>query len=197
VFPECFRGPLKTLWRTTNCPSLVETNVLAGIHWHAMRWVCGRSQLVTGHKEAEFGEAKSSQNLPLHSKTALKPYKISAIRGVDSCQVQNHFLLSLGKLNVSKSNTQCCHSPVLSLPDSTFFWAWPGLLFKKIYIAVTYVHVAISKCKRNQKVQNQYLRSKDQTSILDWAEIVQGAWVVWRMLHPHESPLDVCLSLVN
>jgi len=30
----------------------------------------------TGHKEAEVTEVKPSQNLPLHSKTALKPNKI-------------------------------------------------------------------------------------------------------------------------
>jgi len=38
----------------------------------ATRCVYGWSRLVTGHNEAE---AKPSQNLPLHSKTALNPYK--------------------------------------------------------------------------------------------------------------------------
>jgi len=40
------------------------------------RWVYGWSRLVMGHKEAEVTDVKLSQNLPLHSKTALKPYKI-------------------------------------------------------------------------------------------------------------------------
>jgi len=39
-------------------------------------WVYGWSQLVTGHKEAEVAEVKPSQNLPLHSKTVLNPYKL-------------------------------------------------------------------------------------------------------------------------
>jgi len=38
-------------------------------------WVYRRSWLVTGHKKAEVTEVKPSQNLPLHSKTALNPYK--------------------------------------------------------------------------------------------------------------------------
>jgi len=42
----------------------------------ATRWVYGWSRLVTGHKEAEAAEVKPSQNLPLHSKTALNPHKI-------------------------------------------------------------------------------------------------------------------------
>jgi len=41
----------------------------------ATRWVYGWSRLVTGQKEAEVAEAKPPQNLPLHSKTALNPYK--------------------------------------------------------------------------------------------------------------------------
>jgi len=40
----------------------------------ATRWVYGWSRLIMGHKEAEVMEVKPSQNLPLHSKTALKPY---------------------------------------------------------------------------------------------------------------------------
>jgi len=41
----------------------------------ATRWVYGWSRLVMGHKEAEIAEVKPSQNLPLQSRTALKPYK--------------------------------------------------------------------------------------------------------------------------
>jgi len=37
------------------------------------RWVYGWPRLATGHKEVEL---KPSQNLPLHSKTALSPQKI-------------------------------------------------------------------------------------------------------------------------
>ena len=39
-------------------------------------WVYGWSQQVIGHKEAEITEVKPSQNIPSHSKTVLKPYKI-------------------------------------------------------------------------------------------------------------------------
>jgi len=42
----------------------------------ATRWVYGWSRPVMGHKEAEVTEVKPSQNLPLHGKTVLKPYKI-------------------------------------------------------------------------------------------------------------------------
>jgi len=42
----------------------------------AVRWAYGWSRLVMGHKEAEVAEVKSSQNLQLHSKTALNPHKI-------------------------------------------------------------------------------------------------------------------------
>ena len=41
----------------------------------ATRWVYGWSRLVTGHKEAEVAEVKPCENLPLHGKTALNPYK--------------------------------------------------------------------------------------------------------------------------
>jgi len=40
----------------------------------ATQWVSGWSRLVTGYNQAEEAQVKPFQNLPLHSKTALKPY---------------------------------------------------------------------------------------------------------------------------
>ena len=42
----------------------------------ATRWVYGLSPLVMGHREVKVTEVKPCQNLPLHCKPALKPYKI-------------------------------------------------------------------------------------------------------------------------
>jgi len=61
--------------RSTCWPSWCRLTCLQEFIDTAVRWVCGWSRLVTGHKEAEAAEVKPSQNLPWHSKTALNACK--------------------------------------------------------------------------------------------------------------------------
>ena len=42
----------------------------------ATRWILRMVATGQGYKEAEVAKVKSSQNLPLHRRTALTPYKI-------------------------------------------------------------------------------------------------------------------------